>query len=460
MKNDQVCIFGGRCHQCGRCRLGETDDRKGRLTILPEGFLEGLPGESAEGWGAAFDIGTTTVVGMLWDLKEHRLQKIVSAANPQAKYGQDVISRINYCMENEGGLQALHQQIVASMNELLTQMTAGAETKPVLRMTAVGNTTMCHLLLARDPSSLARAPYEPAYRGSVRIPAASLGIKVGHQVELLLLPGIAGHVGSDITAGLIASGLPERNGTHLYIDVGTNGEIVLVSEGKLTACSAAAGPAFEGASIRCGARAARGVIEAVRLTDQGVRCQTIGDEPSSGICGSGLIDAVAQFLKWGIVDPKGRMRKPGEASHLPKALEEALYLDNGSPAFRLSETVSICQQDIREVQLAKGAILAGCHILLEEAGKTAEDLDDVWIAGAFGSSIDRNSALGMGLIPPVALDRVLAAGNAAGAGASMAVLAPETIKTAEAAAARTRHVSLAAHPDFELRYARAMYFPK
>ncbi len=459
MNHKQVCIYGGRCHQCGRCGLSETSDRKEKLTVLPEGFLEGLPGEGIEGWGAAFDIGTTTVVGMLWDLSGHRLLKIVSASNPQGKYGQDVISRINYCMENKGGLNRLQELIIACINELLHQMRGSEEAKPLVRLTVAGNTTMCHLLLGRDPSSLARAPYAPGYLGSVRVPAASLGIDAADAAEVLVLPGIAGHVGADITAGMIASGLPDRQETILYIDVGTNGEIVLLSQGTLTACSAAAGPAFEGASIRCGTRAARGAVETVRLTEQGVVCRTIGEEAPAGICGSGLIDAVAQFLEWGIIDYKGRMKKPGEVSHLPPALRSCLRLGENGPAFHLTETVSICQQDIREVQLAKGAILAGCLILLETAGKTPEDLDAIWIAGAFGSYIDRISALKIGLFPRIDPDRIVPAGNAAGAGASMALLSAEVQADADGVAQRTRHVSLAEYPGFEMRYARSMYFP-
>jgi uncharacterized 2Fe-2S/4Fe-4S cluster protein (DUF4445 family) len=436
------------------------DPRKERLTILPQEFLDQLPPGKNRVYGAAFDIGTTTIVGMLWDLAENRLIKIVSATNPQAKYGQDVISRINYCMEEKDGLLTLHRMIVASINELMDQLTENVPPRPLTKITAVGNTTMCHLLLNRDPASLARAPYEPGYKGSAEILARTIGIRGDENAMLLVLPGIAGHVGSDITAGMVACGLVRMPGTVLYIDVGTNGEIVLVSEGQLAACSAAAGPAFEGASIRCGTRATRGAVERVVLTEKSIDCETIsGDEPC-GICGSGLIDAVAQLLKWRVVDHKGKMKKPGEAPELSPFLQSRLSLTENGPAFQLTDTIHIYQQDIREVQLAKGAILAGCEILLKNAGKTATDLDQILIAGAFGNYIDRGSALRIGLFPGVEETRVVHAGNAAGAGASMALLSKDAFSKAEEAAEKTRHVSLSSHPGFEMCYAHAMYFPK
>lgn len=460
MEANKVCVFGGRCHECGRCRTGSSDSRKEGLTVLSEDFLKTLPSGNTPSFGVAFDIGTTTVVGMLWELSAHKLMRVVSAANPQADFGQDVISRINYCIEEADGLSTLQGLIVSCLNDLLEQLTVELPLLPVSRITAVGNTTMCHLLLGRDPVSLARAPYEPAYRGTVTIPASELGLKVEAEALLEVLPGIAGHVGSDITAGIAASGLPDMNGTILYIDVGTNGEIVLMSDGQLAACSAAAGPAFEGASIRCGIRAIRGAVERVALTAEHIDCITISHDEPCGICGSGLIDAVAQMLKWGIIDYKGKMKRPGTGDELPPFLQSRLMMTSGGPAFQLTEAVRIYQQDIREVQLAKGAILAGCEILLSNAGKTVSDLDRILVAGAFGNYIDPESALAIGLFPCVAKDRVVHAGNAAGAGASMALLSRGIFSKAEETAERTKHVSLSAHPGFEMCYARSMYFPK
>ncbi len=460
MEAKKACVFGGRCHECGRCRTQASDPRKEGLTVLPEEFLENLPAGGAPSYGVAFDIGTTTVVGMLWDLSVNKLMKVVSAANPQSDFGQDVISRINFCIEEAEGLSVLQGLIVSCLNDLLEQLTVEFPLVPVARITAVGNTTMCHLLLGLDPTSLARAPYEPAYRGTVQVPAAQIGIKAGAEALLEVLPGIAGHVGSDITAGMVASGLPDMEGTILYIDVGTNGEIVLLSGGQLAACSAAAGPAFEGASIRCGTRAIRGAVERVALTAERIDCMTISHEEPCGICGSGLIDAVAQMLKWSIIDFKGKMRRPEQGDDLPPFLQSRLLITANGPAFRLADDVLIYQQDIREVQLAKGAILAGCEILLNNAGKTAADLDCILIAGAFGNYIDPRSALDIGLFPSVPEGGVVHAGNAAGAGASMALLSREVFIKAEKAAERTKHVSLSAHPGFEMCYARSMYFPK
>ena len=460
MKNRKNCIFGGDCHACGRCEKFGLDTRKENLTFIPEFFLSSLKKDKKDGLGIAFDIGTTTVVGLLWDLSDNTLISVLSSANPQSKYGQDVISRIQYCMQEETGLDQLHRLLIDCLNSLLETMTAGLTEKSIEKVVAVGNTTMCHLLLNKDPSSLAKAPFKPLYTGSMRLNASTLGLHVSSKADLILVAGIAGHVGSDITAGILAANLLDYSGTALFIDVGTNGEIVLASEGRLWACSTAAGPAFEGASIRFGMRASAGAIEKVQITKDEVVCATILNEPACGICGSGLIDAVSQMLDWKIINHKGKMLKPDEAGGLPEFLQNRLSLSESGPEFFLTNNISICQQDIREVQLAKGAVLAGATLLLQAAEKTAGDLDSILIAGAFGSYIDKASALNIGLLPTIESQKVLNLGNAAGAGSCMVLLSDTAALTAEAIPERAKHVNLAEHPDFELSYARAMYFPK
>ena len=460
MKSRKNCIFGGDCHACGRCEKFGLDARKENLTILPEFFLSSLEKGKSGGLGIAFDIGTTTVVGLLWDLSDNKLISVLSSANPQSAYGQDVISRIHYCIQEEAGLHKLHHLLIDCLNVLMETMTADLPEKKIKRVVAVGNTTMCHLLLNKDPSSLAKAPFKPLYTGSVQMNAFMLGLHVSPEADLTVVSGIAGHVGSDITAGILAANLLTVSGTALYIDVGTNGEIVLASEGCLWACSTAAGPAFEGASIRFGMRASAGAIEKVQITDTEVVCTTISNENPCGICGSGLIDAVSQMLDRKIINHKGKMLKPDEASALPEFLQNRLFLSDHGPEFFLTKDISICQQDIREVQLAKGAILAGATLLLQAAGKTPEDLDSILIAGAFGSYIDKIRALNIGLLPTIEPQKVLNLGNAAGAGACMALLSEAAATTAKTIPERTKHVNLAEHPDFELSYAHAMYFPR
>jgi len=436
------------------------DARKDHLTFLPELFLASLEKDETRGLGVAFDIGTTTIVGLLWDLSENKLLHVLSASNPQSAYGQDVISRINYCMEEESGLKKLNSLLMDCLNDLLKRMTSDCPEKEIEKVVAVGNTTMCHILLNKDPSSLAKAPFQPFYTGVVHINASKLGLFVFSEAELLVVSGIAGHVGSDITAGILATNLQDASDTVLYIDVGTNGEIVLASGNFLLTCSTAAGPAFEGASIRFGMRAAAGAIEKVQITCSDVICTTISNEAPCGICGSGLIDAVAQMLEWGIINYKGKMLKPCEAENLPVFLQTRLSLSESGPEFFLAEGISICQQDIREVQLAKGAILAGAILLLEAAGKRPEDLDAILIAGAFGSYINKVNALKIGLLPPIEQEKISNVGNAAGAGACMVLLSKSSKEKAEIIPERVEHINLAEHPHFEHCYAHAMYFPK
>lgn len=460
MGNAKNCIFGGRCHECGRCEKFGLDARKEQMTLLPESFLNALPKSSKEGYGLAFDIGTTTVVGLLWDLSDNKIVDVLSRTNPQSAYGQDVISRINFCMEDARGLEILNTLIIKCLNDIIDQLCGKIRRKSLTSVVAVGNTTMCHLLLSQNPVSLARAPFQPAYSGSVKRRGAEIGLEVPGDALLWVLPCIAGHVGSDITAGIIANDLLEQEDTTLYIDIGTNGEIVLASGGKLFACSAAAGPAFEGASIRCGMRAAPGAVEKVEIRDSEVICETISNTPACGICGSGLIDAVAQMLDQHIIDYKGRMLKPREAAEkLPASLANRLCDTPNGPAFFLTENIYLCQQDIREVQLAKGAILAGATLLMQAAGKTSDDLQCILIAGAFGNYIDITSALKIGLFPPVEAKKIRNTGNSAGIGACMALLSKEAGSSAELVPGQTTHLNLSEYPGFELCYAQCMYFP-
>jgi uncharacterized 2Fe-2S/4Fe-4S cluster protein (DUF4445 family) len=279
------------------------------------------------------------------------------------------------------------------------------------------------------------------------------------------LPNIAGHVGSDIVAVLLSSGLSSMEGANLAIDIGTNGEIVLANSGKVLACSTAAGPAFEGACIQHGMRAATGAIEGVKIQDGEVILSVIGDEKPVGICGSGLIDCVAELLKAGIVTEKGNLlsREEAEKAGLPDSLSKRLLGGENGKIFILytddeGHEIHITQKDIREVQLAKGAIRAGVQIMMQELGLEDSRLNNVFLAGAFGNYIKKESALTIGLLPAVSRDKVISIGNAAGAGACMALLSKSSLEEANRLAEEVNHIELAEHPDFQKVYLQAMYF--
>ncbi len=467
-----LCIGGGRCDECGRCNLYDTTTRKKKLTNLPEDFVPDMPLQEAENgrsFGVAFDIGTTTVVGMLWNLNENRLVDMIAKTNPQSAYGADVISRITYSAESAENLKTLQTIIIDCFNEMLEAFYAQykIEADWVKRATVVGNTTMSHLFLGIDPSSLARAPFEPGFTGPVTRTAAEMGFHMMSDAEISILPNIAGHVGSDIVGVMIASEIKQKPGITLAIDIGTNGEIVLSGKGRMLTCSTAAGPAFEGARIHHGMRAAEGAIERVEIKDGDVIIKVIGKKKPIGICGSGLIDALAQMLDAGIITFKGNLVTAEDA--LTKEIHPDLVKrlrkgDNGNEFVLIwgdsSDDIVINQKDIREVQLAKGAIFGGIQVLLECLESKTEDLNEILLAGAFGSYIDKKSALRIGLLPNAGLEKIHHIGNAAGVGACMALLSKKAKHQADLQSKEVEHVELAMHPSFEKEYLQGMYFPK
>lgn len=475
------CVGGGRCEECGKCNLYDTTTRKKKLTYLPEGFVPDMESEDPEQrrYGIAFDIGTTTVVGMLWNLNSDTLVDMIAKTNPQSQFGSDVISRITYSMEGEQQLKMLQDKIIGCFNEMIDEFTSQSQNnkqdgetvalypQEIIRATVVGNTTMGHLFLGIDPSSLARAPFDPAYTGPVWKKAGEMNININRNADIYLLPNIAGHVGSDIIGVLLASGLEKMQGLNLAIDIGTNGEIVLEQNGRMLTCSTAAGPAFEGARIYQGMRAARGSIERVEIQDGEVRIEVIEDCEPIGICGSGLIDAVAQMLDAGILNFKGNIITAEEASTKgfhPELVERLRKGKNGNEFVLVwkahSEDIVINQKDIREVQLAKGAIYGGIIILMQCMGVDTSMLDKILLAGAFGSYISKKSALRIGLLPVINEEKIEHIGNAAGVGSCMALLSKHEREEAVRQSVEVEHVELALHPNFEREYLQAMYFPR
>lgn len=330
----------GSCSACRRCKNSEfiesANARKTRLSIYPGDFASD---SGMTGFGVALDIGTTTVVGMLWDMKRGAILETQAQTNPQNKVGMDVVSRINFCIEDESNLFKLRNEISSCINDIIAKLCQKAQidSTDIIKMTICGNTAMSHIVAGRSLKTLAAAPFIPEYEGTLELKASDLRIKINESARIILIPNIAGHVGGDITAGAVAARILEKNKLILYIDIGTNGEIVLTDGAQSYACSTAAGPAFEGASIYDGMRAVDGAIEDILIKDGDVLFKTIGGLPPQGICGSGVIDAVAQMLDSGIIDKSGRIlsAEQAKAEGISDGLQERLVETDGKRQFVL-----------------------------------------------------------------------------------------------------------------------------
>lgn len=459
----------GVCSACGRCKnaamMSGANDRKTKMIEYPQDFV---PAKGHDGYGVAFDIGTTTVVGMLWDLQEGVQVGTCAKTNPQNEFGMDVISRITFCGQDENHLEILRGKITACLDEIISVLCEekGIYHQDIKKVTVCGNTTMSHLFAGYPPKTLAVAPFSPAYTGTLRLSPQEARLSMEKDGKVVVIPNIAGHVGGDITAGIVASRVLKEKNLTVFIDIGTNGEIVLTDGKKSYACSTAAGPAFEGSAILHGMRAATGAIEKIRIDEDGdVFFKTIGECEPQGICGSGLIDAIAQMLRSKLISKTGRLicADDVDKKKLPAALKERLIEVDGERQFVLvskahGPDIVITQNDIREVQLAKGAISAGISIMLEERGKTEEDLAKVVVAGAFGNYIDKESAVAIGVLPKLPMDQIVSAGNTAGAGVSMTLVNDAEMELAESVIEDIVHIELAAKENFQNTYLNAMAF--
>lgn len=427
------------------------------------------PGDTTDSaYGLALDIGTTTVVGALVNLQTGVVAAVQSSLNGQAPYGADVISRISHTMLEPDGQAVLQTRIVETINTLVDRLltSSGLARETVYEAVAVGNATMLHLLLGIDPEPISMAPFIPTIGEAVMLRAGDVGLRLHPQARLSLLPCLGAYVGADIVAGILATDLARNpdNRLRLYIDVGTNGEIVLGSARGTLATAAPAGPAFEGAQIKCGMRAGEGAIEGVEIDDD-VLLQIIGgDVEPLGICGSGLVDAVAVLLKCGLVDASGRLLRPEEArGRVPDTLVERLVEVDGVRAFLLSDPaqgIVLTQVDIRALQFAKGAIAAGVQVLLARMGVTPDDLHEVLLAGSFGSYINPESARAIGLVPWIAVERIVAVGNAAGEGAKIALLSFREREAANRIPEFIEYVELSGRPEFNDIFTDVLAFPQ
>ncbi len=420
-------------------------------------------------YGLAVDIGTTTVVAYLMDLKSGKKIGVASGLNVQKAYGQDVISRINHTMTNEDGLETLRKGIVDQLNSLIASLAEqhSISLSNMYSMTVAGNTTMMHLFLGLPPENIAAAPFIPAVLEPMQVPAKELGIRIAESGWVYIIPGISAYIGADITAATLAGRLLESDKTGLLIDIGTNGEIMLGDRNGLLACSTAAGPAFEGATIRDGVGGIAGAINVVSMGEESLHYTTIAEEKPVGICGSGIVDTISTLLYFGIIDKTGRMQENDEIENgIGKKLAKNLTKEKEQAAFKLvdssqtshGDTILLTQRDVREIQNAKASIAAGINTLIKEAGKEATDIDTVYLAGGFGSYIDKHHAVHLGLIPEVLENRIRVIGNAAGSGAIMALLSKDHYNSCKEIAARTKYVELSSSPAFMDDYVNSMMF--
>jgi len=435
------------------------DPATGTTGVWADGKLLAMePGNTADlNVGIVFDIGTTTLVAALVDLSSGRELAASSALNPQSLHAQDVLSRIRFASA-PGGLAQLQGDVIDALNRLAADVTSTAGISPHQVYEAVfsGNSCMLHLASGVDPAPLGRLPFTSSLTGGHHLSASEIGLNIAPHGQVYLPKIISAYVGADISAGILAADLAGLPGVTLFIDIGTNGELALAVDGRLTASATAAGPAFEGMNITFGMRASDGAIERVVITADGeVTIATIGNAEPIGICGSGLMDLVAELLKRGVIGPSGRFSQP--AGFAP-ALARRLEGQGSGRVFRLSEKVTFSQKDVRQVQLAKGAIRAGIDLLLKGAGVTPDRLDRVFVAGSFGYHLSEESLLILGLLPPESAGKISFLGNTARSGGEMLLLNCHLREELNGVVDGVTAMELAADPLFERVFVEAMAF--
>ena len=473
---DEVNVLGGAGVSAGKrlaCRARATGDvivtrprkRKVSARIVARADVDepdveppvarGLDREGAI-LGAAVDIGTTTVAVWLVDLRNGDILARAADLNAQRVHGDDVLSRVSAVLAGEGA--ALQSAIAGQVGSLVTDALGqvGAHAADLAEIVCCGNTAMTAILLGRDVAALAAAPYEGAPTDEAVVPAPSLGMLNLGDASVHVLPGVSAFIGSDITSGLLATRLAEREGRVLFADLGTNGEIVLRTDAGLIAASAAAGPALEGASIECGMRAETGAIERVERTGERLALAVIGDVPPAGICGSGLLDLVACLLDAGVLDSDGLLRADVADPLARDVIERG---DQRVFVVGAAHGIVLTQRDVRQVQLALAAVRVGIDLLLAEAAVRPDEVDGVVIGGGFGLHLEPATLVRVGLVPGSWAEALSFAGNTALAGARAALVSSSARERAREIARAVRTVDLAAHPEFQQRFISALAFP-
>lgn len=435
-----------------------------------EGITGVEPGNTEDAlYGIAVDIGTTTLAAYLYHLPSGKQLSVASMLNPQRQFGADVISRIDYASNSNEKQNEMKQILLDGLNNLFLELVNqnSLSVQDIYLTTLAGNTTMLHLFLGLPAKNMAVAPFIPLMTRMRHLTPDEAGLAMNPGGRVIILPSIASYVGADTVAAVLSTEMHRKSEISLMIDIGTNGEIVLGNKDFLLACSTAAGPAFEGANISCGVGGVRGAIS--RLTgdaSEGFRIKTIGDALPFGICGSGIVDAIAFMVETGLLDETGRMAETDELPEEWSFLGKYLVESNRQPAFLLvpseltghGEDIIMTQKDIRELQNAKAAIAAGIGVLVKEAGLTLSDIKKVYLAGGFGNYMNIDSALTIGLLPKELQGRIIAVGNAAGAGAVQSLLSADKLDEADLIAKKVKYLELSSNPLFVQEYMEQMLF--
>lgn len=443
-------------------------DKEVTVTLYNEELIDVEQNDGEEKmYGVAIDIGTTTITCYLVNLKKGNSIGVKSIQNPQFNFGADVISRINYTIEKEDGLEKLTEVVRRAINNLIQDLCGeySIDKKYIYKSVFVANTTMTHIFLGLNPKSLSKMPFNAITKDLIVESAYKLGIhSINKFGKIVLLPGVAGFVGADTVGAMIAADLLNDKNTNLLIDLGTNGEIVLSANEERYVCSTAAGPAFEGAKIAYGMQAFPGAINRVTI-EEDIKFTTIDNQLPKGICGSGLIDIVSEFLKVGIIKEDGRILNPEEIEN--KKLRDRIIVKGRKKEFIIAyenethnnKPILLTQKDIRELQLAKGAIRAGINILLKVAKIDFKNIDKILLAGTFGNFVDKENTRRLGLFPYIDLNKIISLGNAAGEGALMTLYDKDILESeAIMYSSTSKHIEISTHPDFQDEFIDSMYF--
>jgi uncharacterized 2Fe-2S/4Fe-4S cluster protein (DUF4445 family) len=439
-----------------------TSDWNVTAVVCDEELIALEPGDTtARRFAIAFDLGTTTVVATLIDLESGQPGAVASRLNHQQPYGADVITRISATMLDDHALSALrdraHETLAELTDEVCTE--AGVDHAEVYEITVCGNVTMMHLALGIDPEPLSMAPFTVSTHQFPPVKANEFGVHIHPRAPAFVFPSLGAYVGGDIVAGMLATGLTRDRRLRLFIDVGTNSEIALGSSERVLATAAPAGPAFEAAQIRCGMRAAEGAIEGVKIAGEEVELEVIGDAEPVGIAGSGLVDAVAELVASGLLDHSGRFIPDEQAVEDHPALSPRLTKIGEERVFMLTDSVFLSQRDIRELQFAKASIATGWNILLKQLDLDPQDIAQVLLAGSFGAYLTPLSAIRIGLVPRLALPRIVSAGNVAGEGAKIAALSLRERAEAYSILREVEYVELSGRSDFNDMFVDQLAFP-
>jgi uncharacterized 2Fe-2S/4Fe-4S cluster protein (DUF4445 family) len=462
-------------YQCLRTLSSTLREAKWNVTVSvwqDKEVIEVQAGYVEDSYGAAVDIGSTTVALYLCNLRTGEILAAESEMNPQIVYGEDVMSRIQYAIENKDGLEKLHKAVIATLNKLLKQAAKMAQikTEEILEMVLVGNSTMHHLLLNLHPKDLGLAPFVPAIHKSVDVKARELGLQINSSGNIHVLPTIASFVGADTSAMILAEEPHKQDENWLLIDVGTNAELVLGNRKRLVCTSTPTGPALEGAHVEYGMRAAPGAMERVHIDETTLepKYKVIGVEGWNidhvefkghvkGICGSAIIDSVAELFRAGIVDSRGKFKRGLSTNRVREGESGWEYVIAWAEETSIGRDIPITQQDVRQIQLAKAALFTAARTLLKRSG--LQSPDKIILAGGFGSYIDKEKAMLIGLIPDCALENVYAVGNAAGDGARIALLNVEKRKEIESVTRKVERFELPTDPEFQNQFMLATSFP-